>query len=268
MPANNALGGLNEEGDSEHTFAGQCIIPAKGSWVWIFFEGGDSRRPFYMNAIDLQNTKVLPECQLGSNYQKKWVIFKSHEGRCVVISDDPDDARVEITGKKRNLSSPPVGDTSSVYTIDGNQTTILMDERSGKEKILVRTYKGDFINIDVTNQKLSMYFKNDIEIQSDGNIILRAAKDIITRAQGNVSIVSTENTNIRAGSNLNTQSNSGEVNIKSGANLNLFANGTMNNKAAGPINSDGASIADMSGAAGPANTVEPPTVPSVTGDRD
>lgn len=235
--------------------------------VWVFFEAGDSCRPFYFNGLDLQNTKVLPECQVGSNYENKWVIFKSHEGRCIVVSDDSDDCRVEITGKKRQISSPPVGDTGSVYTIDGNQTTILLDERSGKEKILVRTQKGDYVNIDIEGQTLNIEFVGNIEIKTTGSFNLKSTGDINIKSAGNVNIQSLTDINLNAGNNLNNQSGV-DTNIKSGANLNSQATSVMNNLAGGPINSDGASIADMSGAASPAGPASAASDANPMGNRD
>ena len=96
----------------------------------------------------------------------------------MVFSDDPADERVEITGKKRNLKEPPTGDWDSVYEIDGNQTTILLDEVEGREKVLIRTVKGDYIHVDIDEQQLQCYFKNDIKIQTDGNLHVTVAKNI------------------------------------------------------------------------------------------
>jgi len=264
--ANNPIGGRNN--DENSAYAGTSIVPLKGSWVWVFFEAGNVNRPFYWASIDIKSSKVLPECQLGSNYEKKWVVFKSHEGRCIVISDDPDDARVEITGKKRNISSPPAGDTGSVYTIDGNQTTILMDERDDKEKILVRTYQGDFINIDVKNRKLQIQFESDVVIKTNGKLTIKAFDDIDIKGMSDINIQSGTDLNIKSGGKLNTESttdmntkSSSNVNIESGAtlnekaaiNINLQAGAMINNKAGGMINSDGSGIADMCGAAEPAD---------------
>ena len=267
MPANNAIGGLNSDGNEEHYYAGQCMIPPKGAWVWIFFEGGDTRKPFYSNSIDLQNSKVLPECQVGSAYQSKWVIFKSHKGRCIVISDDPDDARVEITGMKRQLSNPPSGDTASVYTIDGNQTTILMDERDGKEKILIRSHDGDFIDFDITNKKLSIKISGDIEIKSEGSLYLRSTNDMNIFSQGKINIQSSDDLNLKSGTNLNGQAEA-QVNMKSSSNINIEAGATLNNRATGPINSDGSGIVDMAGASSTAGEAGPATSPEPIGDRD
>jgi len=247
MPANNATSGLNSDGDSEHHYSGSCYIPPKGSYVWCFFENGNPNRPYYLGGLDLQNTKVLPECQLGGSPQKKWVIYKSHSGRTIVISDDPDDERVEITGKKRQLSSPPVGDTGSVYTIDGNQTTVLIDERSGKEKILIKSHKGDYINFDIENQKLQISVQSDIHIKSNGSIFIKA----------------TDNINLKAGTNINLHA-AGDVNLKAGGNVNSQTGGNINNLAGGSVNLDGSAVNEMSGAAGPASEA---TGATPNGDR-
>lgn len=228
-PANNPVGGRNIESSSDHHFMGSCYIPKKGSWVWVFFEAGDFNYPYYFGALDLENTKVLPENQVGNQYQDKWTILKSHEGRTIIVSDDPSDARIEITGKKRQLTNPPSGDTSSVYNIDGNQTVILLDERSGKEKILIRTRKGDFLHIDVDEQKLQVNFKSDILIKSDGNINITAAQNI---------------------------------NIKSKANLTYQAEGNISGKAGGLMLHDASVIQEQSGAALEAMEALP------QGDRD
>ena len=268
-PANNPLGGRNMEADSDHHFMGTSYIPRKGSWVFVFFEGGNVNLPYYFGALDLENTKVLPENQVGSNYENKWTVFKSHDGRAIVISDDPDDARVEITGKKRQMNSPPTGDTNSVYTIDDNQTTILLDEREGKEKVLIRTYKGDFFHIDVDEQNLHAYFKNDIEIKSDKNINMTAKEDFnIKSTIGKVNINSAaDDINIKAAGGINSEGGA-DINIKSGANLNEQASQNINCMAGPAINHDAGVINDQGGAAGPATSSQDATDANPQGERD
>jgi len=215
-PANNPMGGRNMEGSTDNHFAGTSYIPKRGSWVFIFFEGGNINRPYYFGALDLENTKVLPENQLGSNHQDKWTIIKTHRGRAIVVSDDPDDARVELTGRKRKLSTPPTGDTASVYQIDGNMTTILLDERSGKHKVLIRTYKGDFLHIDIDERNLQAYFKNDIVIKCDN--------DLKITANGNIDIKS-------LAGDIKVQADSGSVDIKSATDFKEQAGGLHSTKA-------------------------------------
>lgn len=266
--ANNPIGGRNEEDGAENNFMGSSYIPAIGSWCFCFFEGGNINRPYYFAALDLENAKVLPEIQLG-NTNSKWVVFKSHEGRTIVFSDDPDDSRVEITGKKRQLSEPPSGDTASVYTIDGNQTTILLDERDGKEKILLRTHKGDFLHIDVDEQKLQAFFKSDIHIKSNSNIYLTAKEEFHIKADlGKINIGSNaDDVNIKAAGNIN-QEGGGDTNIKSGANINEQANQNINCVAGPEINHNASAINDVGGVGGPADSSEDPTAATPKGDRN
>lgn len=268
-PANNPLGGRNMEADSDHHYMGTSYIPKKGSWVFVFFEGGNINLPYYFGALELENTTVLPENQVGSNYENKWVLLKTHEGRTIVISDDPDDARTEITGKKRQLSSPPTGDTGSVYTIDENQTTILFDEREGKEKVLIRSYKGDFFHIDIDERKLQAEFDSDIIIKTKGKLQLTAEDDIdILSKTGDINIeADSGNVNIKADSKINQESGS-DFNTKSGGNLNLEASKTLNELAGGNVNIDGTILSEQGGAATPAGSTGGATEASPEGGRD
>jgi len=191
-PANNPMGGRNTEGSSNNYYAGSSYIPLNGSWVWVFFESGNINRPYYFGALDIENTKVLPENQLGSSYEDKWTLFKSHAGRAIVISDDPDDERVEITGKKRLLEEPPSGDTFSVYRIDQNQNTILLDERDDIEKLLIKTHKGDFIKLSIKDRTLEIQVADNIEIKSGGHILITSSGDQHFLAGGNMYLTALE----------------------------------------------------------------------------
>jgi hypothetical protein len=258
-PANNPAGGRNLDGDSENYYAGTCYIPKKGAWVWIFFEAGNINRPYYFGALDLQNAKVLPENQVGTNYEDKWTIFKSHKGRTIVISDDPDDERVEITGKKAYLASnTPEGNVFSVYRIEDNMNTILLDEREGKEKILIKTRLGDFIHIDIEDRDLEIKFARDIHIEAGGNIFVKtqgdmhfiAGKSIFTSAHDEINTISGHRMNIETGEEYNRKVHShsveevtgkkitktaGDVFLESGGDQN-FISGTQINRDAPLIN--------------------------------
>lgn len=270
-PANNPAGGRNIVDDPAQNYAGTCYIPKKGSWVWVFFEAGNINRPYYFAALDIESAKVLAECQAesseGSEYEHKWVIFKSHDGRCVVISDDPFDARVEITGKKRQIKSPPSGDVASVYAIDGNQTTILFDERTGKEKILIRTYKGDFFHIDIDEQKLQAYFAEDIVIKTSKSFLLYAEENIDIKSGAKLNLDSTEDMNLLSDANINQES-ADDFNIRAGGSLNRQAFQDINDLATGNINSDGALIQDQTGASQPSGVAEPAEEADPQGERD
>jgi len=175
-PANNPVGGRSGEENNDQWGQGTCYIPKLGSYVWIFFEGGNINRPWYFGSIELETSRVLPENQAGREYQNKWTVFKSSQGRTIIISDDCDE-RIEITGKKRQYvknNAMPEGDINSVYQIDGNQTTILLEETEGNEKLLIRTWQGDYINIDISARQLFCYFHDNISIKTDGTLFVEA----------------------------------------------------------------------------------------------
>jgi len=204
-PANNPMGGRNMEENAEQHFMGSSYIPANGSWIWIFFETGNINKPYYFGSLDIENAKVLPENQLGTNFEDKWTIFKSHDGRTIVISDDPYDERVEITGKKRLLKEAPSGDKYSVTRIISNQTTVLLDERDGKEKILIKTHKGDFIHIDIDDQDLEIQFSKDMHLALGGNMFVRTQGDMHFLAGGGITLSCAGEFNLFAGGRINIE---------------------------------------------------------------
>jgi len=268
-PANNPLGGRNMEASSDHHFMGTSYIPKNGSWVFIFFEGGNINRPYYFGALDLENTTVLPENQVGTEYENKWTILKSHEGRAIVVSDDPYDARTEITGKKRKITNPPSGDITSVYQIDTNQTTILFDERDGMEKILIRTYKGDFLHIDIDERKLQIEFWNDIEIKAYGNINITAGDSINLKALGGDTNIQSDvgNINIKGAGDVNLESDA-DMNLKTQNNLKYKAGGDIDGLAGGNMNHDATKLEEQSGKAKPAFGAGNATEADPKGERD
>jgi len=221
-PANNPMGGRNKIDNENNYFTGSSYIPRVGSWVWVFFENGNLNRPYYWAAVDIEHSPVLPENQYGNHYENKWTVFKSNAGRCIVISDDGDDARVELTGKKRQLKNPPSGDVSSVFSIVDNQTTILLDERSGKEKILIKTYKGDFLNFDIENRMLHIYSYDDINIKTDSELNIIATEDINIKCEAKINIDSKDDINIRTEGDFNLDA-LGDINIKTSDQFNLDA---------------------------------------------
>jgi len=287
-PANNPIGGRNMDGAPDNHYAGTSYIPLTGSWTWVFFEAGNINRPYYFGALDLENTKVLPENQVGTNYEAKWTVLKSPDGRAIVISDDPDDRRVEITGRKLFLDGRPTGNTSSVYTITGNQNTILLDEREGKEKILIKTRNGDFIHIDIEDKDLEIQFQNDMHVALGGNMYLRTDGEMHFMATGGIFMSTAGEFNLFAGGRINIETGDefnrkitkhsveevgGKKITKVGQETYLESDGDINTRSGGNISRDASPyINDNSGAADPApntsiNTiVATPAKPE--GDRD
>ena len=255
MSANNSFGGRNLDGSLDVFFAGQCIIPAKGSYCWIFFECGNPNRPVYFGALDLMNSKVLPECRVGDNPQNKWVIFKSHWGRTIVVSDDPSDARVEITGIKRMMIDPPDGDENSIYEYDNNQTSILLDEREGQEKLLIRSWKGDFINFDIENQRLEVRVRDKLDLVANGDLNLFCGGDMTLKCQGSLSIQANDIT-MQSATTLSIQAVMNAV-LMSWQNITLLGLVTVNGTSPGSVNIDAPIITELTGKA---SMPGPPTI--------
>jgi len=248
-PANNPMGGRNKDA-SEH-YAGTSYIPGKGTWVWVFFEAGNINRPYYFGALDLENTRVLPENQVGTNYEKKWTLIKTHDGRAIVASDDPDDARIEITGKKLQLSSPPTGNVGSVYQIDGNQTTILLDEREGKQKVLIRTVKGDFLHVDIDERRLQASFGDDIRIECGGDFYLTVKGNINVMSEGGNGFLQTKsgNLSVKVAGDYIEQVDGGRGHKIQGDSF-TTTGGSIHHRAAGDINDDACQLNEQGGLAG------------------
>ena len=146
------------------------------------------------------------------------------------------------------MSNPPTGDTKSVFQIDNNMTTILLDEREGKEKVLIRTYKGDFLHIDIDERNLHMYFKNKINIKCDSKLSMHSIDDMHIKTDSDMFI--------EAG---------GDMHRKAGGNMNDQCGGTRNLRAGSKINTDGSERNDQSDESASANSSDPVTP---EGERD
>lgn len=231
-PANNPVGGRNSENEGSYGW-GMILVPRKGDWIWIFFESGSIQRPFYFAAVNIENAKLPPEHIGVSEPSNVYGIFKSHNGRSIIVADSPDVQRTEITGKYR--SGPPTtpdGSDRDPYTIDGNQTTILFDERDGKEKILIRTHKGDFLHIDVDDQMLQAKFTSDIRIETMGDLHLSVLGKVEVDIKGNI-----------------RETIGGNCDHYVGGNLKEFSGGDRDLRVGGQIRTDGAQRIDQTGVA-------------------
>lgn len=222
-PANNPVGGRN----SNNTKGGTSLIPWINSWVWVFFEGGNINVPYYFGSLDLESvdSKVLPEIRTGEAYEK-WVVFKSPKGRTIVISDDPSDARIEITGSKST--------DSDVFSIEGNQSVILINEGEGGSQILIKTKKGDFLNLDIDSRSFHAMFDGEIILESNSSVKIKSGGDLNILAGGDLNMKSTGNISSDA---------SGNFSGKGGGNVILYGSSVMLNQSAP------APVTDTSGSA-------------------
>ena len=81
---------------------GALYIPPVDSYVYVFFEDGDSSKPRYFGGVTLEGA-IPTEQQAGEQYWNKHVVIKTPEKRMIFVSDDnSSDASVIIRGKDRN----------------------------------------------------------------------------------------------------------------------------------------------------------------------
>ena len=225
-PKNSSFGGYSPNMASAD-FQGEVHVPLKGSWCWIEFEGGDPARPYYTGPVMNKSAKLPPECR-GVAEPHKVHIMKMQSGRAIVMCDSEDQQRIEICGKKRlmNAGSGPEGDAASVYGMNGNMTTILLDERDGTEKLLISTHKGDYLHIDIDQQMLQFYFQNGVRGMTIGNIDINVVGDININAGGKISMQAGGNSTMKSGGSIITQSD-GDISTKSGGNTSIDAGGKV-----------------------------------------
>ena len=253
-PANNYLGGRNINDTSnvrcdmsDAQYQGSCLIPPKGSHVFVFFEKGDPNRPFYFASAEYGETIVPPENRIGPDYDKKWTLLKTHQGRTIIVSDDDFDSRVEITGKKRLMENPPFGDAESVFAIDDNQTVFLIDERENNEKVFLKDYRGNYIkmiqNEDSSihgkrlNDQLHIYMHDDIHIDTPKNIYITAGENIHIRAGNDIYINALHDMFIKARNELKEMAH--KIDRYSETSDNRHADTDINDHASNVINRQG-----------------------------
>lgn len=254
-PGNNPMGGRNTESGSDkkdsnggkQEFSGSMIVPPNNSWVWVFFENGDPSRPYYFNGVDIKSHEAPPEIQVNTSAkpEERWLVFRSPQGRVIMISDDPDNCRVEITGKKKVAAANSDG---HVYTVVGNQKTILMDDREGKEKILIEDEKGNYVNINTNTDSIDIHANSIIRIDAGAAIYISAP---------------------HIGYSFNTISaaGSGAVNCNIGGNFNMLTSGNTSLRASGNMFFDSPNIqSNAGGAASPGSNGSTPDVP-INGER-
>ena len=215
-PANSPFGGGNTECDPKIADSGSLYVPQVKQWVWVFFENDNPNRPYYLSALYIENRKVPPETQRGSQWYNKWLLFRSPDGRTMWISDYPDDQGVHITGKKRKYN--PKSPLDSVIPIKGNQSVVRIDERDGKEKILIADYRNNFVMLDTQHSKAYFHVDNEtgtgqINIYTDQTLVVLDDSGYV-KIQAPQATVEINNGQIKI-------SASGDIHLKAGGNINL-----------------------------------------------
>lgn len=163
-PANNAYGAGHKDLKDGRKHAGSSHIPSVDHWVWVFFENDNPNIPYYISALYIENQPILPENSVNQEWWNKWVLHRSPRGRTVMISDDPDDARVMITGKKNDYD--PNNPIDSVFRVKDNQIMFVIDEagpqdQMNEDKAMLLDYHGNYVRLHVWENRYLVYMSNE-----------------------------------------------------------------------------------------------------------
>ncbi len=254
--ANCMFGGSNVNMNGQNNkYAGSSYIPIVGQYVWCFFENGNHNLVFYLGTINLDDQPITLENTQGSEPWNKWVLFRSPNGRSVVISDDSSDARVMFTGLKRNINE--------TTTLKNNQTGLYIDESTSANdgKTWLADWKGNFIYIDSTENNMYVTTLNQITTYVKQSMI-QINDSSITNVVGSNTMIQMTDSSISSvvGSSM-IQISPSQILLQVGSSIIQMTSGSINITSSGPVNVTGNPANFNSG--GSASGGSAPPVPSV-----
>lgn len=225
-PANSPLGGVDDQ-TKEPVIS--IYVPTVGSLVFCFFEDASPERCYYLSSFNCQLSEYPDINKQGQNGPKDpskvYTLIQSYTGRKIIVSDSPEFPRVELTG----------ADNGSAHN------RILIDETPSKERILIETRMGDFLNIDVSNRVLNLSFAGGIHMDtggtgsSDGNGAPSSSSS--SSGAGPISINSGGGLDIKSKSDLAIKS-SASLSMKADMNSSLSGGVTTSIKSSGSLAMD------------------------------
>lgn len=236
---------------------GQFVVPKRGNWVFIFFEGGNHMVPIYFAmatmARDWATQKTKRSEDIVEKINQISSFKKGFNPRDQITSPSADtwtnNSEVNANIGKPNLDIKDITDSNSnrdiCSTTSAQGTTIVIDNRFGKEKIYI-IHKNTIEHTDESGNKLMYVGKSDkdsttacnYEIGVEGNhelyilgkykvyakngAFIQVDGDAQIDVDGNIGIVS------RKG-NINAIINDGNLNVdvKTDANINIGGNANI-----------------------------------------
>lgn len=168
---------------------GVFALPEVDDEVLVAFEHGDVRRPYVLGSLwnGVDRPPYDNESQDGAN---NVTTFHSRTGHMLQFVDD------EEGGQKRIVLQtcvPPDESTEAHDSRDGH--FIVLDHSDGAERIeIYDREKRNYVLIDATENKITLE-------SMDGDIEIKAGRDLKFSAQREILIESGTNSEIRAGAN-------------------------------------------------------------------
>ena len=131
---------------------GQCLIPPKGSDVWVAWEDpvkdtNNGGIAWYFGSCGFNNKRTIPkENSSRSEPQKTYTLVRTPKGRGIIVSDDTNLSGIVIRCKNESNGS----------LVNSSDMSITLDENS-VNKIVIKSGNGkQFITMDKDNNLISL----------------------------------------------------------------------------------------------------------------
>ena len=170
----------SDSGKKKNQNIGQCLIPPKGSDVWVAWEDpvkdtNNGGIAWYFGSCGFNNKQTIPkENSSRSEPQKTYTLIRTPKGRGIIVSDDEDLSGIVIRCKN----------SSNGNLVNSSDMSITLDENS-VNRIVIQSGNGkQFITMDKDNNLISLYqggseiLMHDDQIKISSNHIVLLADRI------------------------------------------------------------------------------------------
>jgi hypothetical protein len=232
---------------------GHFVVPKRGNWVFVFFDGGNHMCPIYFAMApmkrDWDTQKQWRSKEIDEKIKQLQVFRGQFEPRPVAEPTEKDGwapkAVVNAVVGKPKIEIPEISQSYSnrdiSCTTSANGTTIIVDNRLNKERIYV--IHKNFIDLTDEDGNKKIYIGNtkqkvddgiipsNYEIGVAGNHELHVLGNYNMYVKGNTFIQCDSNVQIDAKKNVGIVSREGDIDIlvqKGNINANVFGNCDLN----------------------------------------
>jgi len=233
---------------------GQFVVPKRGNWVFLFFDGGNHMEPYYFAMAPMERDWSTTKSQRTVIIEEKIQAIKKFRTEfnprdvAIPLPDSwASSAVVNPRIDKPVINIPEITQSDSnrdiTTTTSAQGTTVVIDNRNGKERIYV-IHKNHIDFIDEAGNKKEFNGKNgstgtnqevgiegDYEIYIAGKYKLYPIGDIFIQCDSNVQIDAKKNVGIvvREG-DVDVIVEKGALNAEIQQNVNVNCHGNMNAK--------------------------------------
>jgi hypothetical protein len=221
---------------------GDFVVPKRGNWLFLFFEGGNHGTPIYFAMAPMSRDWSTQKQTRTIEIEEKIVQLKDFRtefkprpaaeasktswANTAIVNPHVDKPKIDIPQISQEDSNRDIFCTTSAQG-----TTVVIDNRNGKERIYV-IHKNhiDFVDENGNKKEFNGTGTNH-EVGVDGNYELHVAGNYKLFTVGNTFIQCDENVQIDAKKNVGIVSREGDVDIiveKGAANIDVKENVNIN----------------------------------------